>query len=326
VKLSLSSRQLAVAGAVAVAGLVAAVLAAAGQWRPAAALAVLLLTTAVLGLVVIRAQQARLAGQFVTLQNRVTADTEKAKAAQQALRAALTTDGERTRSHLTASERRSARVAEETVSSVSALFALHGTLDTGSLPPAAGGWAARPETLLALVSEVLDRRPSLVVECGSGASTVWLALALKQLGGGTVVSLEHHEGFAEQTRAALRRCGLEDYAEVRSAPLTDVDVDGVTVPWYSPDALKGLDRVDLLFVDGPPAATGEHARFPAVPLIDVRLATGATVALDDANRPDEDEIVRRWTERGLSDGRTLERGRMVGRTLFLTVGAPADPQ
>jgi len=49
-------------------------------------------------------------------------------------------------------------------------------------------------------------------------------------------------------------------------------------------------------VDGPPAyAAGQGlARYPALPVLRGRLAPGATVILDDVERPGEQEVLRRW--------------------------------
>ena len=57
-----------------------------------------------------------------------------------------------------------------------------------------------------------------------------------------------------------------------------------------------IDVVDLLVVDGPPAFEDGFglARHPALPVLRGRLAPGATVVLDDIERPGEREVVRRW--------------------------------
>ena len=73
-------------------------------------------------------------------------------------------------------------------------------------------------------------------------------------------------------------------------------VEGQEVVWYDPAALHDLDGIGLLFVDGPPAATGHHARWPAVPLLADRMAVGGRVVLDDLIRDEEKEILARWQE------------------------------
>jgi hypothetical protein len=79
-----------------------------------------------------------------------------------------------------------------------------------------------------------------------------------------------------------------------------VTVEGEEFQWYRPAALPppaAADRCGLLVIDGPPARLGSLMRYPALPLLHRRLAGDAVVVLDDANRDDEREILRRWGER-----------------------------
>jgi predicted O-methyltransferase YrrM len=175
-----------------------------------------------------------------------------------------------------------------------ALHNLYALLQPRQAVPPLRGWAASPDLVLLLVSHVLEHRPRTVVECGSGASTLWTSYALERVGGGRVLSLEHDPVYADQTRSLLARHGLSAYAEVATAPLTPVTIGEESWRWYDPAALASVSEVDLLIVDGPPAATGPLARYPAVPLLFDRLAADAVVVLDDAVRKDEREIAARW--------------------------------
>lgn len=162
-----------------------------------------------------------------------------------------------------------------------------------SLPPTRG-WAASPDFLLALVHEVQLSKPGTVLECSSGASTVVLARCLQQLGAGRVLSLEHDPHYGAQTRRELARHGLSGWAQVIDAPLCEHALDGENWTWYDIKNLPADLAIDLLVIDGPPQATRSLARYPAGPLLFPLLAAGATVYLDDAARPDEQAIVRRW--------------------------------
>lgn len=185
-------------------------------------------------------------------------------------------------------------VAVRQVQALLNIFELVGTRD---VLPFMGAWAASPDVVALLVEELLRARPGLVVECGSGASTVVLALTAERLGLDTrVVALEHDEAWAAQTRDALRRHGVEHRAEVRLAPLADVGLDGHSTPWYSPGATADLRDIGLLFVDGPPGVTGPAARYPAVPMLRDRLAPRAVVVLDDARRRDEQQTLLAWRD------------------------------
>ncbi len=163
---------------------------------------------------------------------------------------------------------------------------------TGPLP-AVAGWAMNPTGLVWLADHIERARPPLVVECGSGASTLWMSLALRRTGSGRLVALEHLPEFAEQTRLLLDRHGLSEWAEVRHVPLTTVDTPRGPFSWYDVDPTT-LSGIGLLLVDGPPGTSGPHARYPALPVLGGSLRADATIVLDDSERADEREILDMW--------------------------------
>jgi len=89
---------------------------------------------------------------------------------------------------------------------------------------------------------------------------------------------------------------IRDLAEVRDAPLEDFSLDGETYSWYARRAWEDLAGIDLLFVDGPPAATGHQARYPALPLLNGSLSPAAAVVLDDLVVPDMQKVLRLWLD------------------------------
>jgi predicted O-methyltransferase YrrM len=176
-----------------------------------------------------------------------------------------------------------------------AMLNLFHSYEVSGILPTMGGRAASADTIALLISETLRIRPRLIVECGSGPSTVWLALAIRDHGlECRIVSLEHDESFASDTRRDLQAQNLHHIAEVRHAPLRDPELVGHATTWYDRSALTGLSDIGLLFVDGPPDSIGPMARFPAVPLLGRSLAATATVVLDDVIRPAEAETADRW--------------------------------
>jgi predicted O-methyltransferase YrrM len=185
----------------------------------------------------------------------------------------------------------------QTFRQLEALQNLNAVLPPADLLPATRVWAASPDLLVLLVDLVISERPSLVVECGSGASTLWLALAMRRFGiEGRIVALDHDAAFGEKTRDLLARHGVDDLAEVRDAPLESFDLDDQTYSWYARKAWEDLAGIDLLFVDGPPATTGHQARYPALPLLAGSLSPAATAVLDDLVVPDMQEVLRRWLD------------------------------
>jgi len=186
---------------------------------------------------------------------------------------------------------------KQTFRQVEAVQNLNAILPTSDVLPATRGWAASPDLLLVLVDQVITRRPSLIVECGSGASTLWLALALRRFGiNGRIVALDHDPVFAAKTRGFLARHGVGDIAEVRDAPLEDRSLPDGTYSWYANRAWKDLTGIDFLFVDGPPAATGAKARYPALPSLREALNPSSIVVLDDLVVPDMQETLRLWLD------------------------------
>ncbi|MEU4156574.1 class I SAM-dependent methyltransferase [Actinoplanes sp. NPDC026670] len=184
--------------------------------------------------------------------------------------------------------------------------------------PSSGDFALNPTDLLELLHLIRTRQPRLVLELGSGTSSVWIAYALEKAGG-RLVSLDHDGGYAARTRAALAAHGLSGIAVVRDAPLTPAAIDGRDYPWYDPEALADLHDIDFVLIDGPPAATGADARYPAMHMIEKRLADRATIVFDDAGRADEQAAMTAWTER--FTGLTRE-GELLGRHAVLAFTRP----
>lgn len=172
--------------------------------------------------------------------------------------------------------------------------ARHALLDELELPhealPNLGSWKADVGLLRLVSDHILAHRPQVVVEFGAGASTLVAARALQRAGGGALFSFEQHEDFVEATRRWLAEYELE--AEISAAPLEPSDRwPGL---WYRHGPLP--ERIDLLVVDGPPWTIHPLTRGAADGLFD-RIAVGGTVMLDDAARPGERLVARRWRKR-----------------------------
>jgi predicted O-methyltransferase YrrM len=185
----------------------------------------------------------------------------------------------------------------QTFRQLEALQNLSAVLPVSDVLPATRVWAASPDLLVVLVDLVITERPSLVVECGSGASTLWLALAMRRFKiDGRIIALEHDPVFGGKTRDFLARHDVGDLAEVRDAPLESFSLDGETYSWYARQAWEDLTGIDLLFVDGPPATTAPLARYPALPLLRGSLSPVATVVLDDLVVQDMQKVLGLWLD------------------------------
>lgn len=159
--------------------------------------------------------------------------------------------------------------------------------------PTLRNWAASPDFLLVIAQHALKHQPATIVECSSGASTVVLARCAQMNGAGHVYSLEHEPKFAAITRQNLENAGLSEWATVIDAPLVQL----TQLPehrWYSTDGLGDLRNIDMVVVDGPPEHVGRLPRYPALPMLETRLADTCHLFMDDAARAAETAMIERW--------------------------------
>lgn len=166
------------------------------------------------------------------------------------------------------------------------------------LPPMRG-YAASPDFANTLLSLIKEQKPKLILEAGSGVSTLISAYCLQSIGKGKVISLDHEKNFADLSSKNLFKHELQDIGTVVHAPLTKIDINGKTWIWYDIKELFEVIKnqsIDLLIVDGPPWNTQDLARYPALPILIDLLSENAIIIVDDANRKDEIEILNLWTK------------------------------
>jgi predicted O-methyltransferase YrrM len=154
--------------------------------------------------------------------------------------------------------------------------------------PHLGSWKADTGFLHQLVDLVEVARPATVVELGAGATSLVIGRALQLYGCGRLTSFDQHDDFVAATRAWLRNHGID--ADITHAPLASPP-KGWRGRWYSLSHLPAT--IDLLVVDGPHWALHPMVRGAAETLF-ARVSPGGTVILDDAARPGERLVARRW--------------------------------
>jgi predicted O-methyltransferase YrrM len=182
---------------------------------------------------------------------------------------------------------------EADVSQMEPLLALTSRLVTRHPLPPMTGYAIAPDFALMLTTLIAEEKPELVVETGSGVSTLVIAYALEKLGRGRVVAIDHDARYAEKTRALVERHGLGAYAKVLHAPLQELDVGGERHVWYALAALEGLDGIDLVVDDGPPKYAGNMVRYASLPILRKRLSARGIFVLDFVG-DEENVILERW--------------------------------
>lgn len=146
------------------------------------------------------------------------------------------------------------------------------------LPPSRG-WAASPDFLLTLAHVTKKAKPRLTVELGSGIST----LVLAKSGAKKIISLDHSLEFGAQTREMLLGHGVRG-VDIR---IHELETYPGGYKWYAKSTFKGIAKIDLLVIDGPPSSTNPDARYPAFEHLIPLLSARATVILDDVYRDEE---------------------------------------
>ncbi len=160
------------------------------------------------------------------------------------------------------------------------------------------GWAASPDFVKVIYQILLaQNRINLVLECGSGVSTILTGLLLrKYFPEAKLISLDHNIDYMQETKKQIHYHGLEDNVTVVYAPLVKYKIDEKIWLWYDIDRVQSLidNKIDLLIVDGPPMATQKYARYPAPIILKEFLKDEFSIALDDAYREDEQIVVQMW--------------------------------
>lgn len=174
-------------------------------------------------------------------------------------------------------------------------------------------WTLPRATAEALLKRLDERQPKLIVECGSGNSTVllndWAAR-----NDAKVISLEHEMEYFTRTWRALEARDL-DTDGLRFCPLEETSDDHFSYVWYGAK-MEGLlrslydgARADFVLVDGPPGTVGRYGAMPALwPL----LAEKWELWLDDYQRTHEQQVLDAWSAYYGGDKRSLTVGRGVG--------------
>lgn len=188
-------------------------------------------------------------------------------------------------------------------------LAIQHYMATGKLQPAFHGWPISPDFAYLLIELIEEHQYDLVVEFGSGTSTVLIAQALANVQALTgkpsqQVTFEHLESYHAKTQTLLNTAGLANAVQLVHAPLAPYTApNGITYSYYScQETLNFLASIYaqtkpkiLVVVDGPPGDTGPLARYPALhhvwPLFQ---GAGFDLLMDDYNRKDEKEAIKCW--------------------------------
>ena len=189
-------------------------------------------------------------------------------------------------------------------------IAINNYLRTGEFIGNFHGFPISPDVGLYMVQLLEENSYTVIIEFGSGTSTVILARASSLISTRKIIpqpihiAFEHLEEYHKKTKKMLESSQLETIVDVQLTHL-----DGYSGPnnrqyrYY--DCQKQLHSLNerlgsnekkiLVIVDGPPGSACKHSRYPAVPIV-VSMFPDAhiDILLDDYDRQDEKEIVTEW--------------------------------
>lgn len=162
-------------------------------------------------------------------------------------------------------------------------------LDLKSPIPSTRSWAASPDLLLTLLAHARTSNPKIIVDLGSGVSTLVLA---KSAPGATVISIDNSAEYAAKTEKLLESHEVTN-VDLRVAPLAPHHSG---VDWYDTSAIKDISDIDFLFIDGPPGSKNLKARHPAIEEFIKRLKPRAIIVIDDVSRDGERAMAEEFAE------------------------------
>ncbi|MEM6517282.1 MAG: hypothetical protein AAF688_13945 [Bacteroidota bacterium] len=174
-------------------------------------------------------------------------------------------------------------------------------------------WSLSPNLILHVLNDIEINSRQCIVEFGSGASTIYIAQLLKISNSKSkFYSIESDEIWASKILKQLVRLDLQDYVDITLAPKRKVPIDLAYKNqeiWYDVKAIDkkftGLEKIDLMLIDGPSGDNTPFARFSAIPFFKNKLANSFCIFLDDTNRFYEAQIVSLWQKELNCNLRTL---------------------
>ena len=187
----------------------------------------------------------------------------------------------------------------------------------GDLPAPLHGWPISPDFALQLVRLIRDNCYDLIVEFGSGTSTLLCLRTLEQFNLHStdqetslhrLITFEHLKTYYQKTTDLVASSSNRALLDLRLSPLEPwEDATGEYSYYAGTEAIRTViqeiatstnRRLKILVViDGPPGKTCRCARYPGVPIV-LNAGNGMNLSvdflLDDMIRSDEKETAIAW--------------------------------
>jgi hypothetical protein len=213
---------------------------------------------------------------------------------------------------------------------VESFISLNKYINQHEIPLSFHGWPISPDIGLTLVNYIENEDVDIVLEFGSGTSSVLFARAFRLANPEQslwtiekpIISFEHNEEYLEKTSRLLMSHGCRDVVNLTHAPLVDFEYieQGKFLYYDCEEVIKDLSKALgenkknlLILIDGPPGVTNKNARFPALPILLNHMSKHRLiVVMDDYDRDDEKDTFKLWEE--LADRRYLTHKSQVIET------------
>jgi len=133
-----------------------------------------------------------------------------------------------------------------------------------------------PDLGMLLYALVRATAARTVVEFGTsfGVSSIWMAAALRENGGGRLVTAEMDSGKARRAALNLAEAGVDPLIEIRTGPAEQTLAEGLP------------ESVDFLFLDG-----AKSLYLPVLQLIEPHLRRGALIVADNTDMPEAQPLL-----------------------------------
>jgi hypothetical protein len=127
-----------------------------------------------------------------------------------------------------------------------------------------------------------------VLECGSGLSTLLLAITAGRQGN-QVHTFEHDASCTKKLRHLIERYQLSNVT-VHHAPIRSYG----RFDWYDIPSACSSEGFNLVICDGPSKRLTDSGRYGLFPVMQERLDPRCRVIMDDSNRSIDQHVIGRW--------------------------------
>ena len=167
-------------------------------------------------------------------------------------------------------------------------------------------FSLNPYTILHVLNDILLNDRKVVVEFGSGLSTIIISKFIKiNKLSVDFFSIDDNQEWQELILKELKKYQCDDKVQMSYCEIKELDNTKLSclnnMFWYSLNKLEKVkdkitNNIDLLLVDGPSIGSSIFNRYPALPYLQDKLSNNVAIYLDDTRRNGEKEILYKWNE------------------------------